>query len=122
MRQSMCDHSRDESNIVSPLNGTMYLAKLGSEEAVITLHMSGFRFNIHPIDTPSSLEASSPKGVPIMRFLNRKRHLLKDSYEVIPPVPFSRLDYVLCAIAFLLMGIASNPQIASLIAPVGKAH
>lgn len=56
-----------------------------------------------------------------MRFVNRKWYF-KDSYQVIPPVPFSRLDYVLCAMAFLLMGIVSNPQIASLIASVGKAH
>jgi hypothetical protein len=30
--------AKDESNIVSPLNGTMFLAKLGSDAVVIPLH------------------------------------------------------------------------------------
>jgi hypothetical protein len=54
-----------------------------------------------------------------MGLTNRKWYL-KDSYEVIPPVPFVALDYVLCAVVFLLIGIASNAQIASLIASVGR--
>ena len=35
---AMCDHCKDESNIVSPLNGTIFLAKLGSDVVVIPLH------------------------------------------------------------------------------------
>jgi hypothetical protein len=35
-------------------------------------------------------------------------------------VPFAALDYVLCAVAFFLMGIAFNSDIATLIASVGK--
>jgi hypothetical protein len=30
------------------------------------------------------------------------------------------LDYVLCALVFFLTGIASSPEIASLIASIGK--
>jgi hypothetical protein len=56
-----------------------------------------------------------------MGLMNREWYL-KDLHEVIPPVPFVALDYVLCAVVFLLVGIASNPQIASLIASVAKAH
>lgn len=46
--------------------------------------------------------------------MNRKVYL-KDPYLDNSPEPFSGLDYVLCAIAFFLVGIASVPQIASLI-------
>ncbi len=56
-----------------------------------------------------------------MGLMNREWYL-KDSHEVIPPVPFVALDYALCAVVFLLVGVASNAQIASLIASVGRAH
>jgi hypothetical protein len=34
-----------------------------------------------------------------------------------PPTPFTGLDYLLCGIAFVLLAVASLPQIAALIAP-----
>lgn len=46
--------------------------------------------------------------------MNRKAYL-KDPYFVNPPNPFTGLDYVLCAVAFFLVGIASVPAIAALI-------
>ena len=49
-----------------------------------------------------------------------KKSHLRDPYLYIPPIPFVALDYVLCAIAFFLTGIASNAQIASLIASVRR--
>jgi hypothetical protein len=49
-----------------------------------------------------------------MGFMQKKWYL-KDPYADLPPMPFVALDYVLCAIAFLLMGIASNAQVAGLI-------
>jgi hypothetical protein len=36
-----------------------------------------------------------------------------DIYRPTSPKPFSGLDYVLCAIAFFLMGIAFVPQITT---------
>ena len=51
--------------------------------------------------------------------MNRKAYL-KDPYFGNAPKPFSGLDYVLCAIAFFLVGIASVQQIAILLAPSGK--
>lgn len=47
--------------------------------------------------------------------MDRKSYL-KDQYSDIPPMPFVALDYVLCAVVFLLIGIASNAQIANLVA------
>ena len=44
---------------------------------------------------------------------------LKDPFAV-PPVPFFALDYALCALVFVLLGIASNAQIAQLIASIGR--
>jgi hypothetical protein len=44
----------------------------------------------------------------------------KDSYEIIPPVPFVALDYVLCVVVVFLVGIASNAQIASLVVSAGR--
>jgi hypothetical protein len=46
--------------------------------------------------------------------MNRKAYL-KDTYFDNPPKPFTGLDYVLCIIAFFLVGIASVPAIAALI-------
>ncbi len=46
-------------------------------------------------------------------FMNRKAYL-KDPYFDNPPKPFTSLDYILCAIAFFLVGIASVPAIAAL--------
>jgi hypothetical protein len=46
--------------------------------------------------------------------MNRKAYL-KDPYFDNPPKPFTGLDYVLCAVAFLLVGIASVPAIAALV-------
>jgi hypothetical protein len=45
---------------------------------------------------------------------------LKDPYADNPPIPFFALDYVLCALVFVLIGIASNAQIAQLIASIGR--
>jgi hypothetical protein len=33
-----------------------------------------------------------------------------------PPNPFTRWDYLLCIVAFLLLAVASVPQIASVLA------
>jgi hypothetical protein len=52
--------------------------------------------------------------------LTNRQWYRKDSYEIIPPVPFVALDYVLCAVVFFLIGIASNEQIASLVAAAGR--
>jgi len=54
-----------------------------------------------------------------MSFVNRNWHL-RGSSEAVPPVPFTAFDYVLCAVAFFLMGIAFNSDIAALVASVGK--
>lgn len=51
--------------------------------------------------------------------MNRKAYL-KASYLQTPPIPFNRWDYLLCAIAFSLAGIAAVPEIATLLATVGK--
>jgi hypothetical protein len=48
---------------------------------------------------------------------NRKR---EDPYADFPSKPFIALDYALCSLVFILTGIASSPQIASLIASIGK--
>jgi hypothetical protein len=52
--------------------------------------------------------------------LVNKYWYLKDSSEAVPPVPFAALDYVLYTVAFFLMGIAFNSDIAKLVASVGK--
>ena len=49
-----------------------------------------------------------------------KKWYLKEPYADIPPMPFVALDYVLCAIAFLLVGIASNAQIANFVTSIGR--
>jgi hypothetical protein len=49
-----------------------------------------------------------------------KKSYLREPYSDIPPIPFGILDYALCAIVFLLMGIASNAQIAGLIVSVKR--
>jgi hypothetical protein len=49
-----------------------------------------------------------------------KKSHVRDPYLYIPPIPFVASDYVLCVIAFFLTGIASNAQIASLIASVRR--
>jgi hypothetical protein len=49
-----------------------------------------------------------------------KKWYLKEPYADIPPMPFVGLDYVLCAIAFLLIGIASNPQVADFVTSIGR--
>jgi hypothetical protein len=54
-----------------------------------------------------------------MSFVN-KNWYLKGSSETVPPVPFATLDYVLCGVAFFLMGIAFNSDIATLVASVGR--
>jgi hypothetical protein len=54
-----------------------------------------------------------------MSFVNRNWYL-RGSSEAVPPVPFAAFDYVLCAVAFFLMGIAFNSDIATLVASVGK--
>jgi hypothetical protein len=50
----------------------------------------------------------------------QKKWYLKDEYADFPPTPFAALDYVLCAIVFLLIGIASNAQFAGLVASMHK--
>jgi hypothetical protein len=40
--------------------------------------------------------------------------------STITPVPFVTVDYVLCAIAFLLVGIASSIHIAALVEFLGR--
>jgi len=57
---------------------------------------------------------------PEVAVMDRKSHL-KDRYSDIPPIPFAALDYLLCAVAFLLIGIASNALIASLLASIYKS-
>jgi hypothetical protein len=52
--------------------------------------------------------------------MDRKSHL-KDKYSDIPPIPFAALDYVLCAVAFLLVGIASNALIANLLVSIYRS-
>ena len=49
-----------------------------------------------------------------------KKWYLKDPYADNRPVRFTALDYVLCAIAFLLIGIASNERIADFVASIGR--
>jgi hypothetical protein len=49
-----------------------------------------------------------------------KKWYLKEPYAEIPPMPFVAVDYVLCGIAFLLIGIASNTQIANFVTSIGK--
>jgi hypothetical protein len=75
---------------------------------------------IHPIDTRgfSASFSRQQRGSP-MSFVNRNWYL-RGSSETVPPVPFTALDYVLCAVAFFLMGIAFNSDIATLVASVGK--
>ena len=54
------------------------------------------------------------------RGVMHKKWYLKDPNADFPPMPFIALDYLLCAIAFLLIGIAFNPEIAGLIASVRR--
>ena len=49
-----------------------------------------------------------------------KKWYLKEPYADIRPMPFVAVDYVLCAIVFLLMGIAFNAQIANFVASFGR--
>jgi hypothetical protein len=49
-----------------------------------------------------------------------KKMYLKDPYADMPPVPFVALDYLLCGIVFFLIGIASNAQIAGLVASIRR--
>jgi hypothetical protein len=46
--------------------------------------------------------------------MNRKAYL-KDPWADVTPTPFTRLDYLLCGVAFFLIAVASVPQLASLI-------
>jgi hypothetical protein len=46
--------------------------------------------------------------------MNRKAYL-KDPYSQTLPTPFSAWDYVLCAVACCLSGIACVPEIANLV-------
>jgi hypothetical protein len=51
--------------------------------------------------------------------MNRKAYL-KDSYLQPPPVPFNRWDYLLCAVACCLAGVAFVPGITALIVAASK--
>jgi|tagenome__1003787_1003787.scaffolds.fasta_scaffold20975926_1 hypothetical protein len=46
--------------------------------------------------------------------INRKAYL-KDPWADVTPVPLTRIDYILCGVAFVLIAVASVPQLASLI-------
>jgi len=46
-----------------------------------------------------------------------RKLFFKPQYSDLPPVPFTRLDYLLCAVAFALLAVASLPQLASLFSP-----
>ena len=45
--------------------------------------------------------------------MNRKAYL-KDPYVDTPPTPFTGLDYLLSAVTFVLLAVASIPEIAAL--------
>jgi hypothetical protein len=45
--------------------------------------------------------------------MSRKPSLVKETE--IPPVPFSRLDYVLCVVLYFLIGIAYSNKFAALV-------
>jgi hypothetical protein len=49
-----------------------------------------------------------------------KKWYLKEPYAGVRPMPFVALDYVLCAIVFLLIGIAFNVQIANFVTSIGR--
>jgi hypothetical protein len=49
-----------------------------------------------------------------------KKWYLKEPYAEIEPMPFVALDYALCAIAFVLIGIACNAQIANFVISIGR--
>jgi hypothetical protein len=49
-----------------------------------------------------------------------KKWYLKEPHADIRPMPFVALDYVLCAIVFLLIGIACNAQIANFVASIRR--
>ena len=44
-----------------------------------------------------------------------RKEYLKDPSTDLTPEPFTGLDYVLCVVAFFLIGIAFVPQIAAFI-------
>jgi hypothetical protein len=44
-----------------------------------------------------------------------RKEYLKDPNTDLPPIPFTGWDYVLSAVAFFLIAVASVPQLASLI-------
>jgi len=46
--------------------------------------------------------------------INRKAYL-KDPWADVTPKPFAPLDYLLCGVAFMLLAVASIPQLALLI-------
>jgi hypothetical protein len=49
-----------------------------------------------------------------------RKWYLKDQDADFPPIPFAALDYVLCAIVFFLIGIASNAQFAGFVTSIHR--
>jgi hypothetical protein len=47
--------------------------------------------------------------------ISKRKEYLRDPDANIAPEPFVGLDYVLCAVAFFLLGVAFVPEIASFI-------
>lgn len=72
---------------------------------------------IHSMDLPESRGHDRRWG---SHWAMHKKWYLKDPYADFPPMPFTTLDYLLCALVFLLIGIASNAQLADLIASIRK--
>jgi hypothetical protein len=46
-----------------------------------------------------------------------RKLFFKPHYADLPPTPFTTLDYVLSVAAFVLLAVASLPQLAALFAP-----
>ena len=75
---------------------------------------------IHCMDARISLfHHQHPSPGPSEGFMNRKAYLKDPDFDN-PPNPFSGLDYVLCAVACLLSGIAFVPVIATMLVAAAK--
>jgi hypothetical protein len=82
-------------------------------------------FTIPGIDEYAALRHAhlgprSREGISAGRHEMNRKAYLKDPYFATPPTPFSGLDYVLCAIAFFLVGIAAVPALTALLIAPGK--
>jgi hypothetical protein len=76
----------------------------------------GIEYIVHSIvgRLKGTIQCCRPPNFAVM---DRKSHL-KDRNSDIPPIPFAALDYLLCAVTFLLVGIASNALIANLLVSI----